>query len=127
MELNINSPAYFKEYYGVDDEVYRFCQKAYLFFKDREYSEILHTIGIIPVIAPQEIYDKGKWQESTRFLANKSVVSIVIRMDFESYYSADSSGKLEQMKEMILNAVKRIKSKGKFDYNKFTEDFLSLE
>lgn len=127
MELNINSPAYFKEYYGIDDEVYRFCQKAYLFFKDREYSEILHTIGIIPVIAPQEIYDKGKWQESIRFLANKSVVSIVIRMDFESYYNADSIGKLEQIKEMILNAVKRIKSKGKFDYNKFMEDFLSLE
>lgn len=127
MELNINSPAYFKEHYGVDDEVYKFCQKAYLFFKDKEYSEILHTIGIVPVIAPQEIYDKGNWQERIRFLNNKSVVSIVIRMDFERYYNADSMEKLEQTKEMILNAVKRIKSKGKFDYNKFMEDFLSIE
>lgn len=127
MELNINSPAYFKEHYGVDDEVYKFCQKAYLFFKDKEYSEILHTIGIVPVIAPQEIYDKGNRQERIRFLNNKSVVSIVIRMDFERYYNADSMEKLEQTKEMILNAVKRIKSKGKFDYNKFMEDFLSIE
>lgn len=102
MELNINSPAYFKEHYGVDDEVYRFCQKAYLFFKDKEYSNILHTIGIIPVAAPQELYDKGTWKESTEFRCNKSVVCIVIRMNFENYYTADSFGKVEQPKEMIF-------------------------
>jgi len=35
-------------------------------------------------------------------------------MDFESYYYADSMKKLEQTKEMVLIAVKRIKAKGKF-------------
>lgn len=127
MELNINLPAYFKEHYGADDEVYRFCQKAYLFFKDREYSNILHIVGIMPVVAPQEMYDRGAWKESVRFLDNQSVASIVIRMNFEDYYHADSMGKLEQTKEMILTAVKRIKTKGKFDYVKFKEDFLSLK
>ena len=29
MELNINSPVYFKDHYGIDDEVYKFCQRAY--------------------------------------------------------------------------------------------------
>ena len=48
-------------------------------------------------------------------------------MDFENYFHADSPGKVEQTKEMILMAVKQIKSKGKFDYNKFKEDFLFLE
>lgn len=124
MELNINSPAYFTEHYGVDDEVYRFCQKAYVFFKNKEYSDILHIIGIVPVVAPQEIYDSGKWEERTRFLCNKSVASIVVRMNFEHYYNADSSEKTEQIKEMILLAVKRIKSKGKFDYDKFANDLL---
>lgn len=123
MELNINSPAYFKEHYGVDDEVYRFCQKVYLFFKEKEYSETLHIIGITPVAAPQEIYDSGAWKESTRLVSNKSCAIITIRMDFESYYKADSFQKIEQTKEMILTAVKRIKSKGKFDYDKFREDF----
>lgn len=126
MELNVNSPAYFKEQYGVDDEVYRFCQKAYLFFKDREYSDTLHIIGIVPVVAPQELYDRGAWKEGIRFLDNKSVASIMIRMNFEDYYHADSMGKVEQTKEMVLTAVKRIKSKGKFDFEKFKEDFLSL-
>lgn len=127
MELNINSPAYFKEHYGIDDEVYKFCQKAYVFFKDKEYSNIIHIIGIAPVVAPREIYDSGKWKESTKFLCNKSIVCIAIRMDFENYYKADSLGKIEQTKEMILTAVKRIKSKGKFDYDKFKEDLLSLK
>lgn len=127
MELNINLPAYFKEHYGADDEVYRFCQKAYLFFKDREYSNILHIVGIMPVVAPQEMYDRGAWKESVRFLDNQNVASIVIGMNFEDYYHADSMGKLEQIKEMILTAVKRIKTKGKFDYVKFKEDFLSLK
>ena len=51
MELNINYPAYFKDFYGVDDEVHRFCQRAYLFFKGKEYSDVLHTMGITPVAA----------------------------------------------------------------------------
>lgn len=127
MELNINSPAYFKEHYGIDDEVYKFCQKAYVFFKDKEYSNIIHIIGIAPVVAPREIYDSEKWKESTKYLCNKSIVCIAIRMDFENYYKADSLGKIEQTKEMILTAVKRIKSKGKFDYDKFREDLLSLK
>ncbi len=126
MELNINSPVWFKDHYGINDEVYRFCQKAYLFFKDKEYSDILHTIGIVPVAAPQGLYDSGNWKESIKFLCNKSVVSIGIRMDFENYYNADDSGKVEQTKEMILTAVKRIKSKGRFDYDRFREDFLSI-
>ena len=94
---------------------------------DREYSNTLHIIGIAQVVAPQEIYDRGTWKESIRFLDNKRVVSIVIRMNYEDYFHADSMGKVEQTKEMILTAVKRIKSKGKFDYEKFKEDFLSIK
>lgn len=127
MELNINSPVYFTEHFGVDDEVYRFCQKVYLFFKNKEYSDFLHTIGIVPVVAPQKIYDSGKWEESTKFLCNKNVAHIVVRMNFENYYNADSLEKTEQIKEMTLLAVRRIKTKGKFDYDKFTNDLLSLK
>lgn len=127
MELNINAPAYFKEHYGIDDQVYKFCQKAYIFFKDKEYSNTIHIIGIAPVVAPKEIYDRGKWKESIKFLSNKSVVFIAIRMNFENYYKADSLGKIEHTKEMILTAVKRIKPKGIFDYDEFREDLLSLK
>jgi len=123
MELNINSPAYFSQHYGVDNEVYRFCQNVYLYFKDKEYSDTLHTIGIAPVAAPQELYDDGAWKESVKLISNKTCAIISMRIDFEEYYNADSVGKILLMKKMILKAVKKIKSKGRFDYDAFERDF----
>ena len=51
MELNINSPAYFTDHYGIDEEVYKYCQQLHDFFRTREYSESMNIIGITPVIA----------------------------------------------------------------------------
>lgn len=34
MAVNINSPVYYKDHYGIDNAVYRFTQRAYLFFKE---------------------------------------------------------------------------------------------
>ena len=123
MELNINSPAYFSQNYGVDEDVYSFCQKLYLYFKDKEYSDTLHKIGIIPVVAPREVYEKGLWKEHMELIGNKSCAIITIQMDVDKYYSADGSERILLIKEMILKAVKKIKSKGKFDFEKFEKDF----
>ena len=80
MELNINSPSYYKDQYGIDDDIYRFCQQLYLFFKDKEYSDILKTVGIVPVLAPAESYERGEWGEKIKMLGNNSVASIYIRI-----------------------------------------------
>ena len=66
MELNINSPAYFTDHYGIDEEVYKYCQQLHDFFRTREYSESMNIIGITPVIAPKEIYDQGMWKEKVQ-------------------------------------------------------------
>ena len=126
MELNINSPIYYKEHYGIDDEVYRFCQRTYLFFKGKEYSNTLHIIGIVPIIVPQEIYESENYKEKVKFLGNKSVVSVEIKMDFDNYHNANSSEKIKQTKEMILKMVERIKTKVDFDFNSFKNDLMSL-
>ena len=47
---------------------------AYLFFKDREYSDTLHIIGITPVAAPQEFYDNGALKEHAQFVCNKILI-----------------------------------------------------
>ncbi len=126
MEININSPAYFSQLYGIDDEVYRFCQKIYLFFQDKKYSETLNIIGIVPVVAPKEIYEAGKWKESIKLISNKSCATITIRMDFEEYYNGDSSKKILLTKNMVLKAVQKIKSKVSFDYDGFKRDFAAF-
>lgn len=98
MELNINSPAYFTKHYGVDDDVYKYCRGLHDYFKTKEYSKILSIIGITPVIAPQAVYDQGLWKE-----------------------------KIEQIQQMLLKVIKKVKSKGKFDWERFREDLLNYK
>ena len=127
MELNINSPAYFTDHYGIDDEVYKYCQQLHDFFRTREYSETMNIIGITPVIAPKEIYDQGMWKEKVQVVGLGSCAMIDIRMDFDNYYNADSNGKIELIQQMIIRAVRKIKSKGKFDWEKFRDDLLKYQ
>lgn len=127
MELNINSPAYFTDHYGIDDDVYKYCQQLHDFFRTREYSEGMNIIGITPVIAPKEIYDQGMWKEKVQVVGLGSCAIIDIRMDFDNYYNADSNGKIELIQQMIIRAVRKIKSKGKFDWEKFRDDLLKYQ
>lgn len=125
MELNINSPAYFSEHYGVDDDVYRFCREVAKFFATKEYSDTLRTIGIIPIVAPKELYEAGAWKESVQLISNKNCAIVSIRMDFIKYYNGSSSEKILLTKEMILESVKRVRRRYKFDYAAFERDFKS--
>lgn len=83
MELNINSPVYYKDHYGIDNGVYRFTQRAQLFFREKEYSNTLQIIGIVPIIAPQEVYAAESYKEQVRFLCGKGVASVEIKVDFD--------------------------------------------
>ena len=126
MELNINSPVYYKDHYGIDNAVYRFTQRAQLFFKEKEYSSTLQIIGIVPIIAPKEVYAAGNYKDRVKFLCGKGVASVEIKMDFDKYHNADTSGRIALTKEMLLTAAKRIKAKVDFDYDRFRDDLESL-
>lgn len=127
MELNINSPAYYTSQYGVNDAVYDYCQNLYLYFKNKEYSNTLHTIGIIPIIAPRKMYEEGLWKEKVQFINSKTCVMISIRLDYEQYYKANDQEKIKMMELMLIKAIKKIKNKGKFDTNQFIEDLLNYQ
>ena len=127
MELNINSPAYYTSQYGVNDAVYDYCQNLYLYFKNKEYSNTLHTIGIIPIIAPRKMYDEGLWKEKVQFINSKTCAMISIRLDYEQYYKANDQEKIKMMELMLIKAIKKIKNKGKLDTNQFIEDLLNCQ
>ena len=44
MVPNINMQVYFSRNYGIDNEAHRFCPKVTAYFKDKEYSDPLHTM-----------------------------------------------------------------------------------
>lgn len=122
MKLNVNSPAYYKDHYGIDDEVYSFFQKAYLFFLDKEYSDTLKTVGIVPIVAPKELYDSGDWKESVRLIDGNNCAIASLRINFEEYHNADSTGKIALTKDVVLKALRKIKFKVDFDCEAFKRD-----
>lgn len=126
MELNINSPAYFTQQYGVNERVYWYCKKCHEYFKDKEYSETLRIIGICPQCAPKDLYQQGKWKEKVRLIENGSCASIDIRIDFDQYYNVTDEGKVIIIRNTIMKAVKKVKAKGKFDYESFCRDLLNV-
>lgn len=122
MDLNINSPVYYKDQYGIDDVIYSFCQDVYQYFKPKEYSNLLKTIGIIPILAPEELYKNGEYKEQVSYISANSIATIFIRMNLEQYLKADVIERQLMYIDMILKSVKKIKGKGQFDFDSFSKD-----
>lgn len=120
MELNINSPTYFTQQYGVNEGVYYYCKKCHEYFKYKEYSEILKVIGICPQCAPKDLYQKGMWKEKVRFIGNGSCASVDIRIDFDQYYNATDEEKLI-IRNTVIRAVKKSKQKASLIMKGFTK------
>ena len=93
MELNINSPIYYKDVYGVDDEIYRLCQDIHIYFKDKSYSDIINIVGIIPIIAPKELLENGKYKEVKHCSVAYGFADVNLVIDYEEYVEANMDDK----------------------------------
>lgn len=122
MELNINSPAYYKNIFGVDDDIYQMCRELSMFMKDKNYSDIISSIGVCPIVAPQQELDKGLWKETKKCELKYGFASVSLQIDYDAYVNADINQKKQLMIDNILKSVKAISKKGKIDYKQFEED-----
>ena len=59
MDLNINSPAYYTKEYGVDDDIYWMCRELSNYVREKKYSDAINIIGIVPIVAPAAVLEKG--------------------------------------------------------------------
>ena len=123
MDLNINSPSYYKDIYGIDDNVYRMCKDIRNFMKDKKYSDI---VAITPVIAPEDLDVDSKWRNSINYQIKYRVIDIRKSIDFDEYVNSDIDNKCRLIIKNILESVKAISRKGKLDYNKFEKDLLGF-
>ncbi|MBQ1389230.1 MAG: hypothetical protein IIY78_06340 [Clostridia bacterium] len=126
MNLYINSPSYYKNVYGVDDEIYWMCREISDYVKNTEYSVIVDTIGISPIVAPREEIENGNWKEETRYAIKSKLIIVSRHIDYEKYVNASISEKKKLIVGNILRSIKSVKGKGKIDYSQFEEDLLSL-
>ena len=122
MVLSINSPSYFSTEYGIDDEVYWMCRSLSRFVEEKNYSNLIHTIGIVPLIAPKEMIDCGKWREYIDGMPKYGVVTVSVQTDFYEYLHAGIRQRKWMIIDNILRSVKKIAKRYKIDYLTFEAD-----
>lgn len=126
MVLNINSPAYYTNIYGIDDEVYWMCRELSDFVKGKKYSDIIDIVGVVPIIAPKDDIDKGLWKEVKKCDLKFRVATVSLQISFDDYIQSDIEKKKSLIIDNVIKSVKVISKKGKFDFNDFKEDIISF-
>lgn len=126
MQVSINSPAYYSNEYGVDNEIYWMCREISKFMKDKNYSEKIETIGIVPIVAPKELIDRGLWKEDVSYDMKFKLAYVSKWIEFDEYNSSNTDGKKLLIVKNILESVKSISRKGNLDYDKFQKDLLEF-
>lgn len=126
MEININSPRYYKDIYGIDNEIYQLCQNIHIFFKEKKYSELINIVGIVPIIAPQEFINQGKYKEKKFCSTTYGFADVQLFIDYNSYVNGSIEEKKVYIITNVLKSVKAIKSKGKIDYKLFESDMMEF-
>ncbi|MDE7252852.1 MAG: DUF2247 family protein [Acetatifactor sp.] len=122
MDLNINSPSYYTQEYGVDDDIYWMCRELSNFVKEKKYSDVINIIGIVPIIAPASVIEKGLCKAHKRCEPKSGFASVSLQIDYEEYVNADTANKKRLIIDNILSSVKAVSQKGKIDYCLFAED-----
>lgn len=126
MDLNINSPAYYTNIYGIDDEIYWMCRELSKSVKEKGYSELINIIGIVPIVAPIEEVNKGLWKEIKKCEVDYGIATVSLRIDYDEYLQADLGKKKALIINNLLKSVKAVSKKGKIDFNRFQEDIISF-
>lgn len=122
MDLNINSPSYYTQEYGVDNDIYWMCRELSNYVKEKKYSDTISIIGIVPIIAPVSVIEKGQCKAHKKCEPQYGFASVSLQIDYEEYIKADTANKKRLIVDNILSSVKAVSQKGKIDYNLFAED-----
>lgn len=61
--------------------------------KDKSYSEIINIIGIIPIIAPKELLENGKYKEVKYCSVAYGFADVNLFVDYDKYIVANMDKK----------------------------------
>ncbi len=117
MNLFINSPAYFTEKNGIVDSVYQMCKLISNTIDITAYTEIIDTIAITPIIAPQQVLNDGKWKEIRKIDLQYRMANISIVSNYDDFYKANTEMQKQIIIENIFKSLYVIKRKLKENFN----------
>ena len=128
MNLFINSPAYYSQFYGADSHIDQMCRLLEKNIDIKEYTDSLDSIGITPIIAPQKEIDDGKYKELKLISKAYRYASISLHIDFLKYKCSSVDQKKRMILGNVLCSLLLVKKKigTAFNYEKIESDILSL-
>ena len=128
MNLNINSPSYYSQIHGIDDEIYKMCRLLEKNVDIKKYTSLLDTVGITPIVASRSEINWGNYSEVKYISLSYRMANISLHIDYLEYISVSIEEKKALIIENILNSLLVIKKglKNGFDYVRIENDILTL-
>ena len=127
MNLFINSPAYFTQTYGVISEIYDLCKEISTIIDIKKYTDLIDTIAIIPIIAPDQFIKQGLWKEEKKISLSYRLAIISLQTDYGRFCEANLKQKEMIILDNIFQSLKIIKRrlKNNFNYDQMESDIIS--
>jgi len=116
MILNINSPAYYSQKFGVDSELYALGKQLSKTVEKKTYSDVINTIGIVPIIAPQKLLDEGLWKEKVYISKSYNFADVQLCINYDEFINANNEVKRKLYTENIINSIVAVGKKLKKDF-----------
>ena len=123
MNFYINSPSCYTQIHGIVEDVYSMCSALSKSIDISLYTDILDTIAITPIIAPDYLIGQGLYNEHKIVKRNTRMADISLQLSYEDYIHANDVIKKRMIINNILQSLKSIKKilKADFDYEKFQD------
>ena len=127
MNLFINSPAYFTQRNGVIDEIYDLCKIISNTIDVKKYIDCIDTIGITPIIAPDDVIKQGLGEEEKTISLPYRMAVISLHTDYTKFCGASIEQKKKIVLDNIFRSLKVVKGrlKDKFNYDQMERDIIS--
>lgn len=128
INLFINSPSYYTQQHGVIDEVYELCTVLSKSIDIQNYTTLLDTIGITPIIAPATALCDNTYKEVTMISLPYRMANISLLSDYNQYAIANELQKQQIIVENILRSLYVIKKRLReaFDYDRLKADIETI-
>ena len=128
MNLFINSPSYYTQEYGIIDEIYQLCQRISHSINVIEYTDMLDTVGITPIVAPTFALENNQHAEIKLISLRYRMASISLAIDYTVFTQADEKTKKALIVDNVLKSFLVIKKrlKNNFNYEQIEKDIKNI-
>lgn len=126
MDLQIASPLFHRNMYGIDYRIAHMCKDIDKYVRKIEYGSGDIVITIEPMIVPFEILQFGFWPERISTISLGECVIVCKRINYEKYVKGDFEERKKLMLGNVFRSIRSIKGKCNIDYDRFEKDILDM-